>query len=133
MGSPGLPRITARTQGGADGTGSTSRNAYVALETHGALHWIARDNNESLTSTGPRTPLSLSLSEVGESWPLIRYLIDVEAVPNAHFNTDDMDAIYTAHAAMLDEVATRETAQFTGAVEALRTHAASRETLVESL
>jgi len=39
------------------------------------LVWIPWDNNEAL-SAGKMTALSLSMSEVTSSWPLIRYLMD---------------------------------------------------------
>ncbi|MFK8001049.1 MAG: CotH kinase family protein [Polyangiales bacterium] len=116
---------------------------YFLYQDEGTLHWIAWDNNESLTSSR-RTPLSLSLSEVSDNWPIIRYLIDVDAYRAryeelmgefvmAHFNTTNMNAIYDAHEETLMEVASRETTQFTRAVEELRSHAASRQSLVESL
>ncbi|MFT5353280.1 MAG: spore coat protein H [Polyangiales bacterium] len=117
---------------------------YFLYQDEGTLHWIAWDNNESLTSSGPRAPLSLGLSEVGENWPLIRYIIDIDAYRTryeelmqgfvtAHFNAENMNAIYAAHASTLEAAAARETAQFAGAVEELRTHVASREALVEAL
>lgn len=116
---------------------------YFLYQDEGTLHWIAWDNNESLTASR-RTPLSLSLSEVSDNWPIIRYLIDVDAYRAryeelmadfvaAHFNTTNMNAIYDAHSETLREVASRETTQFAGAVEELRSHAASRQSLVESL
>lgn len=116
---------------------------YFLYQDEGTLHWIAWDNNESLTS-GRRTPLSLSLSEVGDNWPIIRYIIDVDAYRaryeelmqgfvTAHFNSESMNAIYDAHASTLGEVGPRETAGFAAAVEVLRSHAASRQALVESL
>ena len=116
---------------------------YFLYQDEGTLHWIAWDNNEALTSSR-RTPLSLGLSEVGDNWPLIRYLIDVDAYRaryeelmrgfvSAHFNADAMNVIYSAHASTLMEAATRETTGFSGAVSALRTHVASRQALVESL
>lgn len=39
------------------------------------LVWIPWDNNGSLFE-GNRTPLSFSMNEVNDEWPLIRYLID---------------------------------------------------------
>ena len=40
------------------------------------LVWIPWDNNEAL-SNEKREPLSFSMDEVGSSWPLIRYLINI--------------------------------------------------------
>lgn len=40
------------------------------------LNWIPWDGNEALEDGKMRGTLSISLSEVGSDWPLIRYLID---------------------------------------------------------
>jgi len=42
----------------------------------GLLTWIPWDNNEALNQGKMRGALSLSLDEVTDQWPLIRYLID---------------------------------------------------------
>ena len=51
---------------------------YADSEDGGRLRWIPWDNNESLKSGDgtQRSPLSLQLAEVGDDWPLIRYLAD---------------------------------------------------------
>ena len=40
------------------------------------LTWIPWDNNEAMKTGRMREPLSLSMDEVNEKWPLIRYLMD---------------------------------------------------------
>lgn len=43
----------------------------------GLIAWIPWDNNHALSgSEGMRKPLSLSLNEVTDNWPLIRFLMD---------------------------------------------------------
>ena len=43
------------------------------------LTWIPWDHNESMIDAGQfRTPLSIGLNEVGDNWPLIRFLLDDE-------------------------------------------------------
>ncbi|KFE64857.1 CotH kinase family protein [Hyalangium minutum] len=58
-----------------DSYGSMPHNYYLYADpTDGnRLHWITWDHNLSMTS---RQGLSLTLSEVTQDWPLIRYLMD---------------------------------------------------------
>ncbi|PLX20265.1 MAG: spore coat protein [Marinilabiliales bacterium] len=53
------------------------------------LVWIPWDNNEALTE-GLRETLSLSMIQVNDDWPLIRYLIDIpeyETIYNEYLNS----------------------------------------------
>jgi len=60
-----------------DTYGKMSHNYYLYNDpATGTLTWIPWDNNESLRPGKEGGALSLSLSEVTEGWPLIRYLID---------------------------------------------------------
>ena len=59
-----------------DTYGKMTHNFYLYNDPATAkLVWIPWDNNEAL-SPGKQTALSLSMSEVTSSWPLIRYLMD---------------------------------------------------------
>ncbi len=71
------------------------------------LHWIPWDNNMALSSGFSALSLDLSQAEVGEKWPLIRYLIDdpvyrakyvtyVEETISNVFTPNRMQAIYAA-------------------------------------
>lgn len=124
-------------------TYGTMTHNYFLYGDAGVLSWIPWDNNESLATTG-RAPLSLELDEVGTQWPLIRYLLDVDAYRaryvelaqqfvEEHFNAAQMALIYDAHEVTLSEAALREDARFTQAVDTLRAHAASRQAAVEAL
>jgi len=42
----------------------------------GLITWIPWDNNHALNGTSQRNTLSLSLNEVSDRWPLIRFLMD---------------------------------------------------------
>jgi hypothetical protein len=116
---------------------------YFLYQDEGALHWVPWDNNESLTEDR-RSPLSLSLSEVSDEWPIIRYIIDVEFYEvryvelmrefvEFHFNATDMATLYDAHETTLSDVALMENRRFSDAVDDLRDHAASREAAVDAL
>ncbi len=61
-----------------DTYGISPHNFYLYNDPgDGLIHWIPWDNNEALNSDR-RLPLSLNLSagEVGDNWPLIRYVVD---------------------------------------------------------
>jgi hypothetical protein len=64
-----------------DTYGNMAQNYYLYGDPadEGRLHWIPWDNNEALKSGNEGSlhrALSLELSEVGDRWPLIRYLMD---------------------------------------------------------
>lgn len=62
-----------------DTYGRMTHNYYLYNDPSGlGITWIPWDNNESLKEDRQSGALSLSLWEVGENWPLIRYLIDDE-------------------------------------------------------
>ena len=87
-----------------DTYGSMNHNYYLYNDpATNLLTWIPWDSNESL-SAGKRA-VSLSLDEVTDKWPLIRYLMDdpiysaqyaeiVEAVINGAFNPETIIARY---------------------------------------
>ncbi len=119
--------------------GVLPHNYYLyADDSRGVLTWIPWDNNMSLQEriavggldvTAPQNPRaggrgfqadgfgrarSLSLEEVGEEWPLIRFLLDdevyaaryrqlVEEVANGAFSVERMAEIYEANADLLLE------------------------------
>jgi spore coat protein CotH len=62
-----------------DTYGNSIHNFYLYNNpsTH-KLEWIPWDNNEAFQHGKMGGALSLSLNEIGENWPLIRYIIDDE-------------------------------------------------------
>lgn len=93
-----------------DSYGRTPHNYFIYHDPGDDLiHWIPFDFNLSLGSTSGTPPLSLELTpnEVGDSWPLIRYIMDIpeyhtryvhyvkETIDNV-FYPERMQAIYTA-------------------------------------
>lgn len=123
--------------------GVLAHNYYLyADDSRGVLTWIPWDNNMSLQEritvpgldvTAPQNPQaggrafqaegfgrarSLSLEEVGDDWPLIRFLLDDEVyaaryrqlvaeVAAGAFSVERMTQIYEANAALLTEALTR--------------------------
>ncbi len=116
------------------------------------LTWIPWDNNEALQNGKQGGALSLSLTEVGNNWPLIRYLMDVEAYEEQYksytlqfidevFIPSHMVATYDIYYELLKEYAYDEVAGYTfiynasnfdQAVSTLQTHVQSRNAAVLS-
>jgi len=99
-----------------DSYGKIAHNYYLYNHSTQKIMWIPWDNNEALTGSpgitgtpgppGPGTPLGLSLSmnEVGNNWPLLRYTADdavyyqkykdqIKAFKNNVFTQAAMDAL----------------------------------------
>ena len=69
-----------------DTYGKMTHNFYLYNDpATSKLVWIPWDNNEAL-SPGKQTALSLSMSEVTSSWPLIRYLMDTPEYKTMYLN-----------------------------------------------
>lgn len=116
------------------------------------LTWIPWDNNEALQEGKQYGALSLSLSEVSSSWPLIRYIINVDEYKQIYqgylqqfidevFSPSVMISTYTSYYDLLKEYAYAEVsgytyiyydASFDQAVETLKTHVQSRNDAVNS-
>lgn len=62
-----------------DTYGKMTHNYYLyCIPETSQLNWIPWDNNESMKEGKQGGAFSLSLSEVTDKWPLIRYIIDVD-------------------------------------------------------
>jgi len=116
------------------------------------LTWIPWDNNEALQFGKQGGALSLSLDEVSNNWPLIRYLIDdaeYKEIYEAYmlqfieevFIPNNMIVTYSNYYEMLKEYAYAEESgytfiqydsEFDNAVEELQTHVQSRTDAVLS-
>lgn len=72
-----------------DSYGMMAQNYYLYqdVKNDGALVWIPWDFNMSMTNQAMMgRPLSLSLSEVTNKWPLIRYIMDDPVYKNLYYN-----------------------------------------------
>ena len=116
------------------------------------LTWIPWDNNEAFQSRSQGGTLSLSLSEVSSSWPLISYIIDqpeYEAIykgylydfTNEVFKPSEMITLYNTYYNLLKEYADAEESDctfinysgaFDNAVSTLNTHVQQRYDAVAS-
>ncbi len=110
------------------------------------LTWIPWDNNEAFQFGKQGGALSLSLSEVGSNWPLIRYLMDQPGYKQKYktylqqfidnvFIPSEMSTVYTKYYYLLQNYAYSEesgytfinsNSEFDQAAETLKTHAQTR-------
>ncbi|QTA85654.1 CotH kinase family protein [Desulfonema magnum] len=135
-----------------DTYGAMTHNFYLYTNSEdGRINWIPWDNNEALkgSDSGDRGSLSLSLAEVTDSWPLIRYLADDPAywekyvsfigeTARGAFEPEKMKAIYQAASDLIrpyvvgDEgekegyTFLNNAAEFDAAIEYLNTHVEAR-------
>lgn len=116
------------------------------------LNWIPWDNNEAFQSGKLSGALSLSLSEVGSSWPLISYITADEEYEQVYeeylqqfidevFIPSEMSTTYETYYNLIKDYAYAEESgysyisydsQFDQAVESLKSHAQTRNDAVES-
>ncbi|MGL1887440.1 MAG: CotH kinase family protein [Reichenbachiella sp.] len=115
---------------------------YFLYNNEGKLTWIPWDNNESMQDGKQGGAVSLSMSEVSSSWPLIRYVMDVESYEAQYqeyvrqfteeiFTPSQMSAVFTAHQTVIAETAALEGGSLSSAVSTLNTHVEDRNTEVE--
>ena len=104
-----------------DTYGNMSHNYFLYTDPeNGLITWIPWDNNHALNGAGRNQALSLSLNEVTDQWPLIRYLMDdpiykdqyesyVEAVVDTVFVPDEMAETYQVYHDLIAASALAET------------------------
>ncbi len=138
-----------------DTYGRMSHNYYLYNNSeNGLLNWIPWDNNEALKGSdiagvGGNGAVSLSLDEVTESWPLIRYLADdptyrtkyvsfVKEAAQGAFEPKKMKAIYKTASELIRPYTVgaegekegytflNNAEEFDTAIESLNTHVDSR-------
>jgi hypothetical protein len=137
-----------------DTYGNMSHNYYLYHDpATDLITWIPWDNNMALSSQlGHAEVSTLSLDEIDERWPLIRYLMDddvyhaqyvayVEAAIDGPFDPAQMEATYRELAELVEPYALNETegysylrsdAAFHEAIEQLVDHAYARYDAAEA-
>ena len=136
-----------------DTYGRMTHNYYLYNNpSDGLLTWIPWDNNEALQEGKQGGALSLSLEEVGSTWPLIRYLMDLPEYKAQYqeyllsfdlgvFAPEEMIALYSQYYDLLKEYAysearpysfLRSSTEFDVAVEQLKEHVQTRHDAVMS-
>jgi len=136
-----------------DTYGIMTHNYYLYNHpANGLLTWIPWDNNEAFQEGKQGGALSLSLSEVGSNWPLIRYLINVDEYRQIYedylleftegvFAPDKMIALYSQYQELLKEYAYAESspytfiysdASFDAAIDVMKNHVQARATAIQS-
>lgn len=118
------------------------------------LEWIPWDNNEALQEGKQGGALSLSLDEVNNNWPLIRYIIDQQEWKDLYqqelarfvsdvFNADRMNPVYENYRELLRDFVVGDSgelseysflsgnADFDLAFDILKQHVESRNQVVQ--
>lgn len=134
-----------------DTYGTMTHNYYLYHDpATDLLNWIPWDNNEALQDGKQGGTLNLALEEVGQSWPLIRFLMDqpdYESIYRAHvqafaeqvFTTSRMTSLYSSFETLLESYVEAEESGFTflrypgafsQAFNELRQHVIDREQAV---
>ncbi len=133
--------------------GSMAHNYYLYQAPSGQLTWIPWDFNESMTTTG-RNAVSLGMTEVSASWPLIRYVANdpvyyarykqyVQEFSTTVFTTSRMNELFERYTTLISPYVVGPTATETGkysyltgsasfasALPALKSHVANRQVAV---
>ena len=116
---------------------------YFLYNDEGKLVWIPWDNNESMQNGKMGGALSLALSEVGEDWPLIRYVMDVKAYEEQYkvylsefttqvFEVNKMETLYASYEALIGTYAAQESSRFSSEVANLKAHVTNRNIAVDN-
>lgn len=90
-----------------DTYGRMAHNYYLYNQSPGELMWIPWDNNESMMNRGGQAA-PISLSTVGDNWPLIRNIMDdlvyefqykefVQVFTSTVFKSDAMNTMFTQY------------------------------------
>jgi hypothetical protein len=88
------------------------------------LKWIVRGGSEALKSVGEEPPVSLSMVEVPEDWPLIHYLMSIpeyeadykvhlENFANTIFTASSMDQWYNTYQQAIAPSVAKESSNYT--------------------
>ncbi len=136
-----------------DTYGRMTHNYYLYNNPEtGLLTWIPWDNNEAFQDGKQGGALSLSMTEVGINWPIINYLIQQEEYKATYemylqkfvdeiFIPSKMISLYSTYYDLLKEYAyaeqpgytfIRTDGDFDRAVEILKTHVQSRNSVVNN-
>lgn len=136
-----------------DTYGNMTHNYYIYNNpTDSLLTWIPWDNNEALQDGKQSGALSFGFSEVGSSWPLIKYIMDQPVYEEQYeaylrefvdevFTTDRMVTLYSGYYDLLKSYAYAEekgytflnsSSSFDSAISTLKTHVAQRNSAVDS-
>ena len=137
-----------------DTYGNMTHNYYLYHDpADDLIKWIPWDNNEAFNSNGGRyNPLSFSMSEVSDDWPLISFLIEIPEYQEIYenhlqdfidgpFMTEKVSATYSSLDLIISTSATSEVTDYTflinsgsysSAVSQIKTHASQRKTAVQA-
>lgn len=116
---------------------------YFLYNDEGKLTWIPWDNNEAFQDGKQGGAISLGMSEVSSSWPIIRYIIDVDEYEATYknyvtefcegaFETNKMNALLSSYQTLINEYASQESSTFSSSVSSLKSYIQTRNSVAAS-
>lgn len=127
-----------------DTYGNMMQNYYLYHDpADGLIKWIPWDNNEAFQSGSAQLQaLSLDMSEVGDDWPLISFLINIDAYKQDYksylrdfvenyYNVDRMNEIYDDYYDLIVSSVASESPDYTSLFEGAEDFDTAIETMKE--
>ena len=125
-----------------DTYGNMTHN-YFLYNNEGKLTWIPWDNNEAFQVGKMGGAISLSTSEVGSDWPIIRYIMDVPSYESAYrsylkdftsevYEPSRMSTLLDTYQNLIDSYASQEYSSFGSYVQSLKSHVSARQQAVNA-
>lgn len=125
-----------------DTYGNMTHN-YFLYNHQGKLTWIPWDNNEALQDGKMGGSLSLSMSEVSDNWPIIRYIMDVSTYQSQYesylnefisqvFAPATMKQRYAEYELLLSSYASQEGVNMSSGINELESHVDDRAVIVNN-
>lgn len=116
---------------------------YFLYNQGNKMTWIPWDHNEALQPGINTGTVSLSASEVGNDWPIIRYIMDIEEYKSKYdeylrdfstntFEDSKMSNVFSKHETLIQHFGIQEAEHFNTNVNFLKWHARKRNEAVNN-
>lgn len=116
---------------------------YFLYNDEGKLTWIPWDNNEAFQNGKRGGAISLGMSEVSSSWPIIRYIMNVDEYETVYknyvkefsegvFESSKMTTLLSTYQTLLNDYASQESTSFSSSVSALKSYIQTRNSVAAS-
>lgn len=113
---------------------------YFLYNDEGKLSWIPWDNNEAFQDGKMGGAISLGMTEVSSSWPIIRYIMDVDEYETTYkgyvnafsegvFESNTMSTLLTSYETLLNDYASQESSSFSSSVSSLKSYIQTRNSV----
>lgn len=125
-----------------DTYGNMTHNFFL-YNNEGKLTWLPWDYNEAMQDGKRSGTVSLSMNEVSDSWPIIRYIMDVAEYETKYdqyleeftadlFEPSNIAARYETHEALLSTHSDVTVSSLSAGVQILKSHATTRNQIISA-